>query len=56
MNQQANKKDFTAVFLRLLGFMKPYRKGLIASVILIVIASAFNSLGVYTFCIVFSSI
>lgn len=46
MKPEVKKSDsFRAVFGRLFLFMKPYRKGLIASVILIVAASFFSSLG-----------
>lgn len=40
-NQVSSKK----VFARLFDLMKPYRKGLIASVVLTIVASFFNSLG-----------
>lgn len=43
--KKQSKRDFAAVFSRLFGFMKPYRKGLIVAIVLVVIASAFNSLG-----------
>lgn len=43
--KKQSKRDFAAVFGRLFGFMKPYRKGLIVAIVLVVIASAFNSLG-----------
>ncbi|SJZ51144.1 ABC transporter ATP-binding protein [Anaerorhabdus furcosa] len=35
--------DFKVIFGRLFAFMKPYRKGLIVSIIFIVLASMFNS-------------
>lgn len=43
--KKQSKREFAAVFGRLLGFMKPYRKGLIAAIVLVIISAAFNSLG-----------
>lgn len=40
-----NSVQFKIVFGRLLSFMNPYRKGLILSLILIVVSSLFNSFG-----------
>ncbi|PWM47150.1 MAG: ABC transporter [Clostridiales bacterium] len=45
MKNEKKSVEFKEVFGRLFNFMKPYRKGLIFSVILIIFASLFNSLG-----------
>lgn len=44
-SKKQNRVDFKSIFGRLFSFMKPYRKGLILSVGLIVLSSVFNSLG-----------
>lgn len=41
--KKSKSLDFKVIFGRLFAFMKPYRKGLIVSVIFIVLASMFNS-------------
>lgn len=43
--RQRKTIDFNAVFKRLLRFMKPYRRGLVFAVILIIFSSLFNSFG-----------
>lgn len=45
MSKKHSTNDFKSIFGRLFAFMKPFRKGLIISVILIILASIFNSMG-----------
>ena len=44
-SKQMKQMDFKNIFGRLLGFMKPYRKGLVCALLLIVLSSLFNSFG-----------
>lgn len=41
--KKSKSLDFKVIFGRLFAFMKPYRKGLIVSIIFIILASMFNS-------------
>lgn len=43
--KKKSNTEFKDVFGRLFSFMKPYRKGLVLAVIIIILSSVFNSLG-----------